>query len=142
MEHGPVDVIAIATGEPRFDGSVLAELERLAEAGTIRVLDAMVVVKDEDGAAYGVDLEDLPEEEKAKLGFIETGTRGMFDAEDAAALMEGMVAGSTVAAFAIEHVWAIGLANAFYNAGAEVATSFRVPAPVVSELYAAIAAGK
>ena len=28
MEHGPVDVVAIAFGEPRFEGTVLAELEK------------------------------------------------------------------------------------------------------------------
>jgi hypothetical protein len=31
-------------------------------AGTIRVLDAMILLKDEDGQAWGVDLEDLPAE--------------------------------------------------------------------------------
>ena len=46
MKHGPVDVIALAFGEPRFDGSILGELERSAASGTIRVLDAMVLLKD------------------------------------------------------------------------------------------------
>ena len=34
MKHGPVDVVAIAFGEPRFEGTVLAELEKQAKAGT------------------------------------------------------------------------------------------------------------
>ena len=46
IKHGPVDVIVLAAGEPRFNGSVLAELERQAASGTIRVLDAMILVKD------------------------------------------------------------------------------------------------
>ena len=33
MEHGPVDLLVIALGEPKFDGSVLAELQKLASAG-------------------------------------------------------------------------------------------------------------
>src|SRR5512139_2037930 len=49
IEHGPVDVLVLAAGEPRFDGGVLAELERQAESGTIRVLDAMILLKDEAG---------------------------------------------------------------------------------------------
>jgi hypothetical protein len=138
VEHGPVDVIILATGEPRFDGSVLAELERLSGAGMIRVLDAMILLMDENGDVLGLDMEDLPEDEKAALGFIETGTRGMFDAEDSATLAEGMVPGSVVVALAIEHVWATKLTEALYNTGAEVAVSFRVPAPVVSEAYAAL----
>ena len=30
IEHGPVDVVVLAFGEPRFDGSILMELERQA----------------------------------------------------------------------------------------------------------------
>jgi hypothetical protein len=62
MEHGPVDVVVLAAGEPRFDGSVLAELERLSADGTIRVLDAMVLLKDEEGTAYALNMENLPDE--------------------------------------------------------------------------------
>ena len=140
MEHGPVDVIVVATGEPKFDGSVLAELEKASDAGTIRVLDAMILAKDYDGSIIGLDMENLPEEEKARLGFIETGTRGLFDSEDAAALSEGLVPGSLVFALAIEHTWAIGLVNALYDAGAEVGASIRVPVDVVNEAFAALEA--
>lgn len=138
MEHGPVDVVILAAGEPRFDGSVLAELERLSAAGTIAVLDATVLVKDSQGTAYALDMEDLPEAEKAALGFIETGTRGLFDAEDAAALIEGMAPGSAVVALAVEHKWAVGLANALEGAGVELAAQIRIPAPVVSEALAGL----
>jgi hypothetical protein len=47
-----------------------------------------------------------------------------------------MVPGSAVIALAIEHLWAVGLVNAVYNAGAELAFQFRVPAVVVDEAYA------
>jgi hypothetical protein len=138
MEHGPVDVVLLAAGEPRFDGSVLAELQRLSAAGTIAVLDAQVVLKDDEGTAYALDMEDLPEAEKAALGFIETGTRGLFDSEDMAVLIEGMVPGSAVVALAIEHKWAVGLANAIADAGVEMAAQIRIPAPIVSEALAGL----
>jgi hypothetical protein len=139
MEHGPVDVLVIAFGEPRFDGSILTELERLAAAGTIRVLDAMVLLKMDDETAATLDIEDLPAEEKAALGFMETGTRGLFDADDADALLEGMAPGSAVVALAIEHAWAVGLANAIVAAGAEIAMNERIPAVEVDAAFAALA---
>jgi hypothetical protein len=142
IEHGPVDVIVLAAGEPRFDGGVLAELERQASTGTIRVLDAMILVKDEAGHVQGIDLEDLPAEESAPLGFIETGTRGLFDSEDADTLYEGMVPGSAVVALAIEHTWALALVNALYQAGVDVALNFRVPALMVDEAFASLAASE
>lgn len=142
MEHGPVDVIAVALGSPQFDGSIIEELERAAHSGVIRVLDAMVLVRDVEGGVVGIDLEDLPAEDKARLGFIETGTRGLFDTEDSELFAEGLVPGSALVVLAIEHVWAIALTNAFYRAGGEVALSYRVPAEVVNERFAALAAGE
>lgn len=140
IEHGPVDVLVLAAGEPRFNGSVLAELERQASAGTIRVLDALMLVKHESGVRASINLEDLPPEEAKALGFIETGTRGLFDSEDADTLWEGMVPGSAVLALAIEHAWAVALVNALYQADVEVALNFRVPAPIVDEAFASLAA--
>jgi hypothetical protein len=136
MEYGPVDVVILASGEPRFDGKVVAELERLAGSGIIRVLDAMVLLKGEDGARLSLDIEDLPKEESAALGFIDTGTRGLFDSEDADVLFEGMVAGSAIVALAIEHRWAVSLMNAVQDAGAELALNWRIPAAIIDDAFA------
>ena len=138
MERGPVDVVVLAFGEPRFDGSILAELERQAGTGTIRVLDAMVLMKDDAGKAWRLDLADLPPEHRAAVGFIENETRGLFDDEDADTLYEGMVPGSAIVALAIEHTWAVALVNSIADSGAEVALNFRVPAPVVNEAFASL----
>jgi hypothetical protein len=138
IQHGPVDVVVLAAGEPRLDGGVFAELERQAASGTIRVLDAMILLKDDQGGVARLDLEDLPADLAAAVGFIETGTRGLFDTEDAETLIEGMVPGSAVLALAIEHTWALALVNALWQAGVDVALNFRVPAPVVDEAFASI----
>jgi hypothetical protein len=138
IKHGPVDVIVLAAGEPSLDGSIFAELEKQTASGTIRVLDAMLLMKDAAGKRASLDLEDLPAEMKTAVGFLETGTRGLFDSEDAATLFEGMVPGSAVCALAIEHVWAVNLVNAIRDAGVEMALNFRVPAPIVDEAFASL----
>lgn len=138
LKFGPVDVVVLAAGEPRFDGSILAELERAAATGTIRVLDAMILLKDQEGECWRIDLEDLPERQQAALAFIETGTRGMFDSDDADLLFEGMVPDSAVVALAIEHKWAVDLVNAIFDSGVELAFQYRVPAVIVDEAYASV----
>ena len=138
IKHGPVDVVVLAAGEPRFDGGVFAELERQAASGTIRVLDALILVKNDQGDVLRINLEDLSPEEVAAVGFIDTGTRGLFDSEDADTLIEGMVPGSAVVALAIEHTWAVALVNALYQAGVDVAVNFRVPALIVDEAFASL----
>ncbi len=138
IKHGPVDVVVMAIGAPHFDGSVLAELERQVSTGTIRVLDALILLKDETGRCWSLDLEELPPAQKEALGFIETGTRGLFDSEDSATLYEGMAPGSAVVALAIEHTWAIALANTLEQAGVETAFNFRVPATIMDEAFASL----
>ena len=120
MKHGPVDVAILGFGEARFDGSALAELERQSAAGTIRVLDLIILLKDEVEQCFRIAVSDLPPEQAAAVAFIEAATIGLFDDEDAALLCEGMVPGSAVAALAIEHTWAVDLANAIAAEGGEV----------------------
>jgi hypothetical protein len=136
IKHGPVDVVVVAGGIPRFDGVVYNELQRLVEAGTIRVLDAMLLVKTKEGQSARLELSDLPQEDQAALGFMSEETRGLFDLEDEETLAEGMVPGSIIFAMAVENLWAIRLVNAFADAGAELAFQTRVPAIVVDEAFA------
>jgi hypothetical protein len=44
IKHGPVDVVVLGFGEPRFEGSIFMELERQAASATIRVLDAKYLI--------------------------------------------------------------------------------------------------
>ena len=138
MKHGPVDVVVLAFGEARFDGSALAELERQSAAGTIRVLDVIILLKDEAEQCFRIEVSDLPPEQAAAVAFIETATIGLFDDEDAAILCEGMVPGSAVAGLAIEHTWAVDLANAITAEGGEMAMNYRIPAPIVDEAFASL----
>ena len=138
MNHGPVDVVVFAFGEARFDGSALAELERQSAAGTIRVLDAIILLKDQAEQCFRIEISDLPSEQTEAVTFVEAATIGLFDDEDRAILCEGMVPGSAVAALAIEHTWAIDLASAIAAEGGEMGMNYRIPAPVVDEAFNAL----
>jgi len=127
ITQGPVDVIVLTFKEPRVDGSILFELQKQVAAGTIRVLDAMILVKDSSGVRKTIDIEDLPPEESAKLGFIATGTRGLFDSFASAKLYEGMEPGSALVTLEIEHTWAVTLLNAIADKGVEVSMHTRIP---------------
>lgn len=142
MKYGPVDVVILAAGEPKWDGSVLAALADAVEAGSIRILDMMLLAADQDGTVLKLDIEELGDEAKAKLGFIDTGTKGLFDAEDIDTVSEGMVPGSAVLALAIENAWAVPLMNAFDAAGVVVGMHTRIPAVLVNDALSALSAGE
>jgi hypothetical protein len=139
IKRGPVDVVVLALGAPRFDGSILRELKKQTASGTIRVLDVMVLFKAESGESWRMDFEDLSADDKADLKFVESDTQGnLFDSDDAETLWEGMVPDSAVIALAIEHTWAVDLVNALEASGVEVALNVRVPAPIVDEAFASL----
>ena len=140
IKHGPVDVLVMAYGEPRFDGSVLAELEKRSADGTIRVLDVMVLFKDEEEECLRLDLTELPPEQAEAIDFIAAETFGLFDSEDAETFFEGMAPGSAVVAVAIEHTWAVDLVNALADSGFDLAINYRVPVATVEEAFAALEA--
>ena len=49
MAIGPVQLIVLGFSQPEFHGEIIAELERLRESDTVRVIDALAVHKDADG---------------------------------------------------------------------------------------------
>ena len=48
-EVGPIQLLTFETSTPRFSGGIVSELSRLVANDTVRVLDALVLRKDQDG---------------------------------------------------------------------------------------------
>ncbi|HTP00076.1 MAG TPA: DUF6325 family protein [Anaerolineales bacterium] len=140
IKHGPVDVVMLSAREPKFDGKVLFELQKQVAAGTIRVLDGMVVVKDASGLRKTVDIEDLPPAESAKLGFVPGGLGSLFSSYDTEELYKEMEPGTAIMALAIEQTWAVPLLNNILEAGTELVVHTAIPAAVVDEAFASLEA--
>ena len=60
-ELGPVDyaVVEFPAGESNFTGEMAAELRVLVNAGTIRVIDVLILTKDADGTVEANELSDI-----------------------------------------------------------------------------------
>ncbi len=63
-ELGPVDylVVEFPPGESRFTGEMAKDLAALVDAGTIRVLDLLILQKNADGSIDGVVGKAMPAE--------------------------------------------------------------------------------
>jgi uncharacterized membrane protein len=68
MAIGPVQLIVLGFSHPDFHGEVIAELERLRESDTVRVIDALAVYKDSEGELEVEHLSNLTQEEAIELG--------------------------------------------------------------------------
>ena len=68
MTIGPVQLIVLGFEQPEFHGEIIAELERLRESDTVRVIDALAVHKDADGEIEVAHLSNLSKDEAIELG--------------------------------------------------------------------------
>ena len=83
MALGPVQLLTIGFIEPNFTGAALKELQRLKERDIVRLVDVLLVAKDDDGNVTQIEVADVPELEKygavagALVGLGAAGEEGM-----------------------------------------------------------------
>jgi uncharacterized membrane protein len=155
MAIGPVQLIVLGFDHPHFHGEVIAELERLRESDTVRVIDSIAVYKDADGELEVEHLSNLTEQEAIELGskigaLIGLGVEGEEGIEAGAILGAQETAADGIQVFAgaeewdvladipnntaaalilLEHHWAVPLRDAIARAG-----GFRISDGFISPL--------
>ena len=155
MAIGPVQLIVLGFNHPDFHGEVIAELERLRQSDTVRVIDSLAVYKDADGELEVEHLSNLTEQEAIELGskigaLIGLGIEGEegIEAGAAAGAQEAAAEGihvfadadewdvladipndSAAALLLLEHHWAVPLRDAIARAG-----GFRISDGFISPL--------
>lgn len=117
MSTGPVQVLVVGYAEPHLDGSALRELARLGEAGVVRLVDLLVVRRNEDGSLETVDdlLDGHGSIAAALLGAA--GEEGD-ETADAWSLADLVPEGGVAVVALVEHLWAGPLTAGLRQAGA------------------------
>jgi Family of unknown function (DUF6325) len=126
-ELGPVDfvIVEFPAGQQNFTGEGVEELLRLHDAGTIRVMDVLILQKGDDGTVMAQELGDLDE-----LGPLQqiadelVHTLAEADVEHLAAAMDP---GSVAAVLVYENTWAAPFASALRRAGGQLIANGRIP---------------
>jgi Family of unknown function (DUF6325) len=125
---GPVQVVVVGFDRPNFSGEVLSEFARLRAAGIVRLLDLLLISRDEDGTLQTVD---IPAEIATDFGQVAAALLGQPDNADADqdrnvaqlgdipawSLADAVPVGSIAAVALIEHTWAAPLRDAIQKAG-------------------------
>jgi uncharacterized membrane protein len=142
MAIGPVQLLVLGFSEPEFKGEILAELDRLKESETVRLIDGLAIYKDKEGEVTILKRSDLSDEEAAEFGAVvgaliglgAGGEEGMeagaaagaeamaegaeiFSEEEAWDAVEDIPNDSAAALLLLEHRWAIPLRDAILRAG-------------------------
>jgi uncharacterized membrane protein len=87
--YGPIQIWTFAFDGNRFRGEVLPELDRLKDAGVIRLIDLIVIRKDASGRVMVMTASDLDWEEATAFGALIGGLLGLgVDGEEGAKIGE------------------------------------------------------
>lgn len=130
-EVGPVDYAVIAFPGNQFRGEIAPALADLVEAGTIRLIDAAFVGKDETGQVFTLEITELAPDVQAGLASMNIEVQGLLSDEDMLAIGEQLERDSSAALLVWENVWAGRVAQAIRDAGGVLVAFDRIPHDVV-----------
>ena len=124
---GPVDylVVEFPAGASTFTGEMADELIKLIKAGTIRLIDVLILVKDEDGSVEAMELSDL--DNLGELQALEAELAELLAADDVEHLAAAMEPGSTAGVLIWENLWATPFASAARRSGGQLIANGRIP---------------
>lgn len=136
-ELGPVDymVVEFPAGASNFTGEMADELLALVEGGTIRLIDVLILTKDEDGSIEATELSDVAD--LGPLEIIETELAELLAEEDVVHLAAAMEPGSTAGVLIWKNLWAAPFASAARRSGGQLIANGRIP---IQAIIAAIEA--
>jgi hypothetical protein len=126
-ELGPVDylVVEFPAGASNFTGEMARELLALVDAGTIRVIDVLILTKNEDGTVDATELSDI--KELGELETLEAELAELLAEEDVEHLAAAIEPGSTAGVIIWENLWAAPFASAARRSGGQLIANGRIP---------------
>jgi len=129
VELGPIDIVVIGypPGAP-MTGEAVPIMVDLVDRGIVRVLDALFVIKEEDGTFSGVDVANLDADRAGDLTVFAGASTGLISNDDVALIAAEMEPGSAAFTIVYENRWAAPFAAAVRRNGGRLIASERVGA--------------
>jgi hypothetical protein len=134
-ELGPVDYLVVEFPGSKFNGEIAPALIDLVDRGIVRVLDLVLIRKEEDGSFDAFELGDVDQGEVGDLQRLETEFAELLSADDVANVAEALEPGSTAGLLIYENLWAAPFASAVRRSGGQLVANGRIP---IQALLAAV----
>jgi uncharacterized membrane protein len=138
MTYGPIDLIALEFPGNRFRGEILPEIFDLVEKEIIRVIDLIIIMKDQ-GEVSVRELRELDRAHMEMLNPLKAEVSQMITRSDIDMIAEKLADNSTAGILLIENLWAKKTQQAMLDANGRLVMFERIPHDVVEEALADIA---
>jgi hypothetical protein len=133
MSYGPIDFIAIEFKTDQLTGESLPALLELVEKKIVRVIDLVIILKDQDGEVKVLEVEELAPNMLAFFDPLQVDISGIIQVEDIEFIAEAMEDNTTAALLLFENLWAIKFGEAVTRASGRMVMYDRIPFEVVNE---------
>ena len=132
MTYGPIDFFAIEFKTDQLTGETLPELLELVKKEIIRVID-LVIIQKEDGHVKVLEMEELSPDVMVAFDPVVSEISGIIQVEDIEVIAEAMKDNTTAALLLIENLWAIKFGEAAVRSGGQLVMFDRIPFEVINE---------
>ena len=140
MPYGPIDFIALEFPGNRFRGEILPELFELVDKGIIRIIDLVIIMKNQDGQVTVRELRELDAGHIEMFNPLKAEVSQMITDSDINMIAGQLAENSTAGIMLIENLWAKKTQQAMLDANGRLVMFERIPHDVVEEALADIAA--
>ena len=140
MTVGPIDFLALEFPGNKFKGEILPDILELVQTGIVRVLDLVIVLKDEEGNVTVRELQELEADDIRVFDPLKVEVTSMITRNDIDRIAEKLNNNCTAALMLFENVWALKTKQAMIDANGRLLMFERIPHEVVEENLADMAA--
>jgi hypothetical protein len=140
MTLGPVDFIALEFPGNQFKGDILPNLLELVDKEIIRIIDLIIITKDQEGQITACELRDLEPAHMELLNPLKAEANQMLTESDIDMIAVQMADNSTAGLLLIENLWAKKTKQSMLDADGRLWMFERIPHEIVEEAQAEIGA--
>ena len=133
MTYGPIDFIALEFEGNKFKGEILASLLELVEQKIVRVIDLVVIMKDEEGEILVREVQQLDDQLLEIFDPSEVTASGMITEGDIEMVGEALANNTSAGILLFENLWAVKFKEALIEADGRLLMQERIPHEVVLE---------
>ena len=133
MAFGPIDLVALEFKDNNFSGEVIAGMAGLVAEETIRILDLVILHKDDKGVVAVQELQELSPADLQLLEPLRAEISGMITVDDIRMVGKKLKPNTAAAVMLFENLWAIRLRQDVSDGGGRLVMHERIPTDVVAQ---------
>ncbi len=133
MGVAPMDFVVVRFPGTDFSSEIATSLRSLVETNTIRIVDLLFLVKEEDGTLHVDELTDLNAAAYAGWDAVVSDVFGYLTEDDALLLSDSLPPDSSALLALVENAWTDRMVKTIAEAKGDVLISERIPRAVIDD---------